>query len=120
MFMNPSFWIVPAFKKSRERSSHLGAGRQNERGKVVLALPTQLYGTEFFASILQIEARGGVKEGQYVDHNTGDVGGSQSDEFTTSPFNAAPAAKQNEFKSVENTAFGIEAMRNGYECEAYK
>ena len=92
MLMNPSFWIVPVFKKSRARSSRLGAGRLNKRGKVVLALPTRLFATDFFASVVQNEARSAIKEGQDGGQNYGDAGGNHNVEIITSPFAMTGAA----------------------------
>jgi hypothetical protein len=92
MFMNPSFWIVPVFKKSRERSSHLGAGRPNKRGKVGLASPAEVLGRDSFAPVVQNEARSSIKQVQDGGRNSGDAGGTHVAEIDNSPFNATCAA----------------------------
>ena len=93
MFMNPSFWIFPAFKKSREKSPHLGAGVQHRELVEIVS----------FASVVQNEARGAIKQVQDSAQNAGDSGGTNSSEITTSPFNAAPAALKKEFTAAEKT-----------------
>jgi hypothetical protein len=101
MFMNPSFQIVPAFKNSRVRSSRLGAGRQNKRGKVGLASPAEALGRDSFASVVQNEARSAIKQVQDGGQNSGDAGGTHAAEITISPFSAACAAQKKEFTAAE-------------------
>ncbi len=118
MFMNPSFWIFPAFKKSQLMTTRMGAGLQNKPVKTFLASLAQAEGTDSVTSAVLKEVRGAMNEYQDSGQNSGDAGGSHSGEITTSPFNAVPAAQKKEFTAAEKTACSIEAMRNGGECEA--
>jgi hypothetical protein len=118
MFMNPSFWIVPAFKNSRARSSRLGAGHQKKGARVFLASLAQARETDSVELAVLKEVRGAMNEYQDSGQSSGDAGGSHSGEITTSPFNAAPVAQKKAFNAAEKTACSIQAMRNGGECEA--
>ena len=89
MFMNPSFWIFPAFKKSREKSPHLGAGVQHRELVEIVS----------FASVVQNEARGAIKQVQDSGLNTCDTYGLHIGVITASAFNAAPAAKKKEISA---------------------
>jgi hypothetical protein len=91
MFMNPSFWIFPAFKKSREKSPHLGAGVQHRELVEIVS----------FASVVQNEARSAIKQVQDGGQNSGDAGGTHAAEITISPLSAACAAQKKEFTAAE-------------------
>jgi hypothetical protein len=120
--MNPSFWIVPAFKNSRGRSSRLGAGHQKKGAKAFLASLVHARETDMVELAVLKEVRGAMNEYQDCGQNSRDVGGSHSDEIITSLFAMTgtaldPVAKK-EYASAEKTACSIEAMHNGGENEA--
>jgi ribonucleoside-diphosphate reductase alpha chain len=121
MFMNPSFWIFPAFKKSQLMTTRMGAGLQNKPVKTFLASLAQVEGTDSVTSAVLKEVRGAIKEGRDGGQNSGDAGGSHAAEVTIPPFAMkaaapAPAAKK-EYTATEKNSCSIEAMRNGGECE---
>jgi hypothetical protein len=118
MFMNPSFWIVPAFKNSRGRSLLICAGYQKKGAKAFLATLAQARETDSVELAVLKEVRGAMNEYQDSGQSSGDAGGTHAAEITNSPFNAAPAAQMKAFTAAEKTACSIEAMRNGGECEA--
>ena len=114
MFMNPSFWIVPAFKNSRARSSRLGAGLQHK----------EVFGTDSIESTMKKEVRGAIKEGRDGGQNSGDAGGTHAAEITIPPFALrdaarAPTAKK-KYAAAEKSTCSIEAMCNGSEYEAWQ
>lgn len=100
--MNPSFRIVLAFKNSRVRSSRLGGGRLNKRGKVVLALATRSFGTDSFELTVHKEARGDIKEDRDSSQSSGD---SHNGKIIDSPFNAATVAQKKDFTAAKKTAY---------------
>jgi hypothetical protein len=118
MFMNPSFWIVPAFKNSRARSSLMRVGHQKKGARVFLASLAQAWETDSVELAVLKEVRGAMNEYQASGQRSSGAGGTHAAEITNSSFNAAPAAQKKAFNAAEKTACSIQAMRNGGECEA--
>jgi hypothetical protein len=120
--MNPSFWIVPVFKMTREMSPRLGTEHQKKGAKAFLASYAQVLGTDSVTSAVTKEVGGAMNEYHDCGQNSGDVGGSHSDEIITSLFAMTGAAldpvAKKEYASAEKTACSIEAMHNGGEYEA--
>ena len=120
MFMNPSFWIVPAFKNSRARSSLMCAGHQKKGAIAFLALLVHARETDTVDLAVLKEVRGAMNEYQDSGQSSGDSGGSHAAEITNSPFNVACAAQKKKSTAAVKIACSINPMRNGGECEACK
>jgi ribonucleoside-diphosphate reductase alpha chain len=98
------------------------AGHQKKGVKAFLSSLVHARETDTVELAVLKEVRGDMNEYQDCGQNSGDAGGSHSDEIITSLFAMTGAAldpvAKKEYASAEKTACSIEAMHNGGECEA--